>query len=272
MAFQLSISLKRLIGLLAAVIVALMILDLVVVITDQLVITSELLTVLQKDLKLLFDFNLEANVPTFFSTIMLFSCATVLAVIALVRKQNGEKFAAHWGFLSFIFYLLSLDEAAQIHEKLGTILRVMFNHANTRPLWIIGGLIVVAIMGYLYKDFMLHLQPRVRWFFIIGAVLFVMGSVGIDAFGSWFILKNYNREHIYYRINVFFEETSEFTGLLTFLYILLWYVREMMNKLTMHINFAGKTVNAKVNDSDTVSSGTLPARPNIAMTSIIESE
>lgn len=65
-----------------------------------------------------FDLGSEANLPTFFSALNLVLAGLLLTVIARHDAQaTGHKPWA-WGVLAFGFFLMSADEAAQIHEGL----------------------------------------------------------------------------------------------------------------------------------------------------------
>ena len=57
----------------------------------------------------------EGNVPTWVSTLLLFSCAIVAGSIA----QRAIAFRRHWWGVAAVFAYASLDEAAELHEHMG---------------------------------------------------------------------------------------------------------------------------------------------------------
>lgn len=66
-----------------------------------------------------FDFNLEGNVPNWFSTILLFCIAA--NSFRIYQADSGEQSRNRinqlfWGVMSAAFLFLSLDEGAQLHE------------------------------------------------------------------------------------------------------------------------------------------------------------
>ena len=67
-----------------------------------------------------FDLEQEANIPSWYSSAMLLVCSGLLAVIAAAKKVSSERYVGHWYGLSLIFMLMSVDEAATLHEKVGT--------------------------------------------------------------------------------------------------------------------------------------------------------
>lgn len=66
----------------------------------------------------LLNVSLEYNIPTWYQAIALFLCGLTLAVIAMVKQQEASRWTQYWRVLSLIFFFLSLDEAAELHELL----------------------------------------------------------------------------------------------------------------------------------------------------------
>src|SRR5690349_10987853 len=67
-----------------------------------------------------FDASSEANIPTFFSSLLLFIAAAILYLIYKnAPRAEGKK--NYWLALSIIFAWLSVDETASIHEQFGKI-------------------------------------------------------------------------------------------------------------------------------------------------------
>ncbi|OJX48153.1 MAG: hypothetical protein BGO78_12835 [Chloroflexi bacterium 44-23] len=122
-----------------------------------------------------FNLNAEANLPTWYETILLFSIsACSFFLYHLVKQTSATQFywRKFWLFFGSLYLLLSLDEAAQIHELIDRFSRVKWvyvyapimgtfflvclyyffvarskDHALRN--WIIGGLIIYALGGLL---------------------------------------------------------------------------------------------------------------------------
>ncbi len=118
-----------------------------------------------------FDLDREANVPTWYSTILLFSVAlTSITIHFLKNKSSNQNRRFFWLGFSAVFCYLSLDEAAQLHEPLTqwTSFKWVFVYApffgmffllcvyyllwikndnRTSGYLIIGGLVVLSIGG-----------------------------------------------------------------------------------------------------------------------------
>src|SRR6476661_8119760 len=66
-----------------------------------------------------FDASAEANIPTYYSSLLLFIAALILYVINKTAPRGDNK--KYWQILMFIFAWLSVDETASIHEQFGKI-------------------------------------------------------------------------------------------------------------------------------------------------------
>lgn len=71
----------------------------------------------------LFYFDREGNVPTWWSAAALLCCAMALATVARLTRAHHRPHAFHWRSLAVVFAYVSLDEAAQIHERIGPLMR-----------------------------------------------------------------------------------------------------------------------------------------------------
>ncbi len=63
-----------------------------------------------------FDTAEEANLPTWFSAVLLLAAGALCAVIGWARRAGGRAWAGRWMLLGIVFTCLSADEAAQLHE------------------------------------------------------------------------------------------------------------------------------------------------------------
>src|SRR5215203_3294496 len=67
----------------------------------------------------IFDVGVERSIPTWFESIQFLLCSILLAVVTVAKKQRNDQYSSHWGVLSIILLLLSLDEVASLHEATG---------------------------------------------------------------------------------------------------------------------------------------------------------
>ena len=123
----------------------------------------------------------EANIPTWYSAVLLFLIAICSGVIFIVRTkimetaESGNRF---WAVFGLVYCFLSLDETARLHEIIDTVTSIkwvyvyapfaaLFFLATVRYFWklrpddrdpgrwIVGGLLVYAAGG-LFSEWMAH--------------------------------------------------------------------------------------------------------------------
>lgn len=130
------------------------------------------------------DMENEANLPNWFSTVLLFGIG--LAGWLIYRLRAGAKWQFFWLVFAGIFLLLSLEEAARLREVL---YHTLFDKA-INYIYIPFGLALVAIC--LYYFLIIERQDRAlqRWI-IGGLVIFVIGGLGGAVFDAGTLLKEW---------------------------------------------------------------------------------
>lgn len=178
----------------------------------------------------LFDFNLEANLPTYFSSLVLMFNGFILAMIGFAHKRLGDRFW-HWLGLSAIFIFLAFDEMIQIHEQLRAPMEALFNTSGLLYFaWFIPYLAVTILIVIAYFKFMMRLPKRVLKLFIIAGILYVGGAVGMEMLGGWHA--EIHTEYTFtYAMMYSFEELLEMSGAVVFLYALLVYITTTFKNL-----------------------------------------
>lgn len=171
----------------------------------------------------LFDFNLEANMPTYFSSLILLCDAILLGLIGKRYKVLGQKFL-HWYGLAAIFVFLSLDEMIQIHEQLRAPVEALLNTSGILYFaWFIPYIAVTIIIAIAYFKFMIRLPKQILKLFIIAGVLYISGAVVMEAISGMHAEKN-GEDNLTYYLMYTIEETLEMSGAIVFLYALLKYI------------------------------------------------
>jgi hypothetical protein len=150
----------------------------------------------------------EANLPTWYSSMLLLACAVALAAVASDVRQRGERWFGHWAALAAVFAYMSLDETAQLHERLNGFftLRGVFYFG-----WIIPAGIIVAAIGLAYLRFVLQLPPSTRRRFVVAGVLYVGGALVMEVpLGLW--STRYGEANLGYCLIDAVEESMEMFG------------------------------------------------------------
>ncbi|WP_299124388.1 hypothetical protein [uncultured Winogradskyella sp.] len=171
----------------------------------------------------LFNVNLEANLPTYFSSLMLLANGILLAVIGYGSKEKSGKFW-YWIGLSAIFVFLALDEMIQIHEQLRAPMESLLGTTGILYYaWFIPYIIIALLIGIAYFKFMMQLPKRTLKLFIVAGVLFVSGAVVMEAISGMHAEK-YSERTLTYALMYSFEEFLEMSGAALFMYALIEYI------------------------------------------------
>ena len=173
-----------------------------------------------------FHLDREANIPTYFSGLLLMSVAVLSTLIALQKSAQGDRYRRHWAMLAVIFLGLSFDEVSSIHELLVVPTRSLFGTSGIFYFaWVIPGIAFVLILAISYWRFLWSLPARSRNLFILSAVIFVGGAIGFELMGG-FHADNYGQTDLVYSLLTSGEETMEMAGVITFIFALLDYMRD----------------------------------------------
>ncbi len=170
----------------------------------------------------LFDFDVERNVPTLYSSFALLVSSILLSIIAMVHNRFDKSYIG-WVGLAIIFMFLSVDEIASIHEKLTNVTRATLDTSTSgllRNAWIIPYGIALVLFCLSYLRFLLKLPKKVMRLFILSGVVFVSGAIGFESIGGLFI----NSSRLAYSFILTTEEFFEMLGVVIFIYSLLKYI------------------------------------------------
>lgn len=117
-----------------------------------------------------FDLDAEANIPTWFSTVLLFAIS--MSSILIYRLSPKDRPAqSFWLIFSLIYGFFSLDEAARIHELIDPALKWVYVYA---PLF---GAFFFVCACHFGKDG----PPSPRRWILGGLMVFALGGMG----GEW---------------------------------------------------------------------------------------
>lgn len=174
-----------------------------------------------------FDLNGEANIPAFFSALLLVSATTLLALVARVERRREARFSRHWQILTVIFAYLAIDEAAQLHEKVALNVADLVGDGGYPAFyaWVLPFAIFVAILGVAYLPFLRTLAPRFRRIFIIAGLVYVGSALGLEVVDAGYT-SLFGFDNLTHRLLYSAEEVGEMWGVILFIYGLLAYLRE----------------------------------------------
>jgi hypothetical protein len=169
------------------------------------------------------DIDYEQSVPAWFSSSMLLLCSMLLASIAYSTRQLGGRYTLHWGILSLIFILLSLDESIVLHEhtsELSFVPNLISGVHYTRD-WVFVYAPLVVIFVFAYTRFLFNLPIQIRLLFIAAGALYVSGAFTMEIVGMYVVHHHGGLRTAVYDVQATLEEFLEMSGISLFLYALL---------------------------------------------------
>lgn len=159
-----------------------------------------------------FSLSYEANLPTWYATVLLFSASALLFDIG--SRADGPR---RWRVLGGIFAYMSLDEAIEIHEHLGWLVHGegVFYYG-----WVIPASLITALIGLYFLPFLRALPELTRRRFVLAGLVYVGGALAMEApLGYW--AERNGSDNLGYGLIDLVEESLELVGLNLFVLALL---------------------------------------------------
>jgi hypothetical protein len=165
----------------------------------------------------MFDIGHEVNVPTFFSVVLFFILSACALICGMYDRflQKLKKDWTPWIFISVLLLFLSFDELAQVHEQLTYHTQNVLGGVSGLFYfaWVIPYGIILLLISFYLIPFLLKLSTTTKYTIIGGALVFVLGAIGMEMIGARF----YEIGGVYHPgfiIGSSLEEFMEITGLL----------------------------------------------------------
>ena len=192
----------------------------------------------------IFDVDHDTSIPTWYSSVSLFFSACLLFWISLFCPSDNHFW--YWRILSIIFVMLSIDEVAMIHEKIGSFIGSInlfeyISFFNYR--WVLFGIPLTIIIALVYLRFILTLPIKIRCFFLVSGTLFISGAIGVEMLTAHYdSLYGYN--NLTYHLLTTLEELLEMAAIVLFIHALLAYINKYMQQgklVLFHKSFASES-------------------------------
>ena len=187
----------------------------------------------------LFDLDQEVNVPTVYSTLTLLICSALMAVIARSELMMSSRHGLPWRLLSLIFLGLALDELLSFHEELTGRVDIGTLNRFTRFSWVVVGSCLVVVLAVAFGRFFLRLPPMTRRLFLLAGMLFVGGSIGMEAIGGYYGGPG-RQDSLPYVVVAHVEEVLEMAGIVVLIYALLSYLRRVTPTVVVELHIDGE--------------------------------
>lgn len=184
-----------------------------------------------KQLSEFFNVSYEANLPSWYSAFLLL-CAAVLSAVIARRAQQDRR---QWTALALLFFYLTLDEAAVIHEMLTTPLRESLHLGGYLYFsWVLVGLPLALIVALLFLPFVRRMPAHTRRSLLAAGLVYLSGAVLVDAIGANLWAANDGVSLLYWAVGTL-EEFLEMQGVIIAIYGLLRYLAAAA--VTLEIRF-----------------------------------
>lgn len=169
----------------------------------------------------MFDLDMERNIPTTFSTLILSISAFCFYLLSLSTREKKEKNSPYWLGLSAVFIFLAFDESSKIHEKLGDFTEKFVDASGYLYYpWVLSYGLLVLILGIFYMKFFWKMERKVFISFMLSAIIFLSGAVGFELIGAN-ESSLHGTETILYSVLYTIEESLEMYGVIYLIWILL---------------------------------------------------
>jgi hypothetical protein len=169
--------------------------------------------------------DVEHNIPTYFTVVLLLIAASLIGVIAIHHGKQESPRVSEWVVLSLGFLFMALDETFQFHEGLNIPVGALMGDGDLGVFyypWVIPGIALVFVLGLYFLRFLQDLPAGFRFRFLMAAILYIGGAIGVELVGSHHA-GLHGSENWTYSMIATLEESLEIAGLLMFMWALLDY-------------------------------------------------
>lgn len=181
----------------------------------------------------MFSLDMEANLPTLFSSAILFFSAFLFYLLSKISQDKKSKDRLFWLGLSFIFTFLAFDESIKLHEVISD-LTDKFVHGSgylDYP-WVLPYTVLVLVVGLFYIRFFWRMERKVFWSFVVAAIMYVGGAIGFELLGAN-EASIHSPDTVLYSIYATTEESLEIFGVILLIKILL----DILGNVSFKLNF-----------------------------------
>ena len=166
----------------------------------------------------LFDLDNEFCIPSLYSSCALLLCSILLAIIAKDKKKKQDRYYRHWKYLALIFLYLAVDEGIKIHERsIKPVRNALDLDGFFYYAWIVPAIVLFSLFCLIYLKFVRSLPKKTRLLFILCAVTFVSGAIGVEMIGGK-ITDLQGQDNLIYMLAATIEEFLEMVAIAAYIY------------------------------------------------------
>jgi hypothetical protein len=132
----------------------------------------------------IFGLDVERSFPTWFTAILWFLVFGAARTIT-ERARETKNFSRHWAFLSGLFLLMSIDEVAATHERVGWWLSgVIRTDGYLHFPFVIPGAILALVVAAVYAGFLMKLPRKTAQGMIVSGAIYIVAVIGLECLGA----------------------------------------------------------------------------------------
>lgn len=130
----------------------------------------------------LFDLSTEANVPTWWSSLLLAALAGLFVLAAFLHRSTDSVAARTHVALAAVALTLSVDEATAVHEEvLGAVGDAVVDTGGLLTFaWVVPGAVLAGAVGLTLLRATTGLPGPVRRGLVAGGAVFLTGALGVE--------------------------------------------------------------------------------------------
>ena len=170
-----------------------------------------------KTFRLLFDMNSEATLAAFYNSLLLLAVSVLMWMHGKI--EGVREIRRGWLLLAAVFFFLSWDEAAEIHEKLNKFTTAALGGGDLgifKFSWVIPYLGLLIVLAIVLIPFMRRLNRKLLLRLILAGLVYVGGAMGVEMISATMVYESAG-----YKAVTTLEECLEISGLLLCFYFLM---------------------------------------------------
>lgn len=166
-------------------------------------------------IRMFFGVSEEANLPTFFSVLVLAAAAGAHVLAATVSRQRSRRVARAFLVTATILFTMAFDDFVSLHERLyalGAYLAPdgLAGSAGPTTLWVLPGLILATVVVAAFATLLRRMRGRVRRDLAVGLAILLGAALGLEILNG--VLDAPGTDGVLLQLGTHLEELLEHVG------------------------------------------------------------
>lgn len=176
----------------------------------------------------------EANLPAWFSGILLFAGGIATLLVARVARGTEPRNIVPWTVLAIAFVILSADEIIQLHELTKGPLRAWREWTGVLMFpWVIWAIPLVLVAGAAFIPFLMRVNRATARRLVIAGSIYVFGAIVMEMVAGP-VIEWRSRGNVY-ALCFMLEESGEIVGAVLYLRAVLLHLAGSVGSLSVDL-------------------------------------